>query len=365
MKITGFIFDLSKGGAQGVFVTVMNYFCENGYNVDIVTQNLNEEVHVKDINSEIDITSLNAVGAKSALFALIDYVKNNEIECAWAFGPELCVNLYLAKILCKKKFPILGRSINTLSVEFKHTKSLFRRIVTHTLIKLFFHKIDYVVAQSINMGDDLVENYRFSESQVIVINNALSKKYEEEIRKPSQIERDNYLLYVGRLEQQKGLPMLLTAFSEMENKGEKLILLGDGGEKNRLQQMTHELKIEQRVQFESYTNQTIQYYEKAEGVILSSYFEGFPNVLIEALSCGTPIVSFDSPSGPSEIIVDGINGYLVEYCNVGKLAEAMDLALSTKWDHMKIKETSKKYTSAVLLEKYMDLQKKCEANIER
>ena len=72
MKITGFIFDLSKGGAQGVFVTVMNYFCENGYNVGIVTQNLNDEVHVKDINSEIDITSLNAVGAKSALFALID-----------------------------------------------------------------------------------------------------------------------------------------------------------------------------------------------------------------------------------------------------------------------------------------------------
>ena len=66
----------------------------------------------------------------------------------------------------------------------------------------------------------------------------------------------------------------MTAFSEMENKGEKLILLGDGSEKNRLQQMTHELGIEQRVQFESYTNQTIPYYERGAGVLRRGAGEG-------------------------------------------------------------------------------------------
>lgn len=360
MKITGFIFDLSKGGAQGVFATVMNSFRKNGHEVDVVTLNLENAVYLDNIDKGIKVVSLNTSGAEKSLPALINYVKNHDIETAWVFGPELCVDIYWAKWLSRKDFPIIGRCINTLSVEFKYTDSLRRKYITNALLKMFFHKITYVIAQSNNMKDDLIENYHFKESQVKTINNALSKKYEEEFNNSNELERDNYFLYVGRLEKQKGLHMLLTAFSQVKDKTTQLVLLGDGSQRGSLEQLAVELGISHRVEFVNYTNQTIQYYKKAIAVVLSSYFEGFPNVLIESLSCGTPVVSFDLPSGPNEIIVQGVNGYLVEYCNVQKLAEKMELTMHNKWDYAKIKESARRYAGPTILKKYADLLKQCE-----
>ena len=163
-SITAFIFNLSKGGAQGVFVTVMNHYYDNGYNVHVVVQNLDESVYKEELREGIRISSLGTASAKKSVIAIINYVNKNVIENAWVFGPEMAVNVYLAKKICNKKFKIYARSINTLSVEYKYTETFFRKYVTQFLVKKFFHKVDIVVAQSNNMAKDLINNFSFKKA---------------------------------------------------------------------------------------------------------------------------------------------------------------------------------------------------------
>ena len=352
--ITAFIFDLSKGGAQGVFVTVMNHFVRKGYHVRIVLQNLKDAIHKDDLNDSIEIQSLDTNSAKDSLVKLIKYVKNNSIENAWVFGPELAVNLYIAKKINGKKFPIYARSINTLSEEFKRTNSFFRKYVTHNLIRLFYHKVNSIVAQSTNMGNDLIDNYGFKKNQVFVINNALSDLYDQEIRKPAEPLKHEYLLYVGRLEEQKGLKMLLNSFAMMDNKLIKLFIVGEGSQKEELIKEASDLGISNRVDFVGYASNIVNFYRGATATVLTSYYEGFPNVLIESIACGTPIVAFDLPSGPKEII-NGDNGLLVKYLDIAEMAAALDFSIEKKWDRDSIKASANRYSQNVILKKYSEI----------
>lgn len=352
--ITAFIFDLSKGGAQGVFVTVMNYFAREGYKVRVVVQNLNDAVHKDELHDSIEMHSLETNSAKDSLMKLIKYVRKNNIENAWVFGPELAVNLYIAKKITGKKFPIYARSINTLSEEFKRTNSFFRKYVTHSLIRMLYHKVNAIVAQSINMGNDLIDNYDFKKSQVYVINNALSDIYDQEIRNPVETLKYDYLLYVGRLEEQKGLKMLLKSFAMMDNKAIKLFIVGEGSQKEELIQVANDLGISNRVDFVGYASDVLDYYRGATATVLTSYYEGFPNVLIESIACGTPVIAFDLPSGPKEIINDD-NGLLVKYLDVAKMAAAFDIAIEKNWDRNRIKASAGRYSQQTILHKYSEM----------
>jgi glycosyltransferase involved in cell wall biosynthesis len=203
------------------------------------------------------------------------------------------------------------------------------------------------------MAEDLKNNYYVKESQITVINNPLSQQYEEELEYNWEIKKENYILFIGRLEKQKGIYMLLDAFNMLKNDKIKLVIVGEGSEKNNIKKKVELLGLSNRVQFIDFTKSTIDYYRKARVTVLSSYFEGFPNVIIESLACGTPVVSYDCPSGPSEIIQNKINGYLVKYLDVNDLAKKIDKSLVRQWQTKLIKNTAMKYKCEVIMKKYI------------
>lgn len=353
MKVVAFICDLSKGGAQGVFVNAVNYLYENGINVEIVVQSLEDPVYKYKLNNMIQITDLNAKNAKKMILPLKEYLKKNEFTHAFAFGPEIAINLYLLRKWMKLDFKIIGRSLNTLTQEFSYADSFFRKKITATLIKTFFHRIDFAIAQSTNMKDDMISNWGFSTDKVVVINNALQPAYESEAKSEIQNKKENYIMYAGRLEKQKGLEMLLKAFSMLKEKNVELKIIGSGSLKDNLIKQCNELNIGDRVEFIEHTTEIMNYYRTAKIVAMTSYFEGFPNVLIEAIACGTPIVAYDLPSGPKEIIYDGENGYLVPYLDVEAFSKKLDDALKQSWNAHKIKQTSFRYFRKSIMPEYI------------
>lgn len=143
MKVVAFICDLSKGGAQGVFVNVVNYLYENRIDVEIVVQSLEDPVYKNKLNNTIQITSLDVKNAKKMILPLKEYLKKNEFTHAFVFGPEIAINLYLLRKWMKLNFKIIGRSLNTLTQEFSYADSFFRKKITATLIKNYFHRIDF------------------------------------------------------------------------------------------------------------------------------------------------------------------------------------------------------------------------------
>lgn len=355
MKIKAFIFNLSKGGAQGIFVNVVNHLFHSGKDIEVVSQHLRDAVYLEDLDSNINVVNLEVTSQKAVFSAVMNYVRESDFDCAFVFGQELAVYLYLAKKLLRKKYMIVGRCLNTISKEYSLADGWFRKYVTHTFVKLFYHRIDYLVAQSDGMAKDLVDNYSFQKEKICVINNPMSPRFEAQcIDGRHEVHRQNYLLYVGRLESQKGLDLLLEAFRKLADQSVELYLVGEGKLKEQLEALAKELGVEERVRFLPYTRDIIPYYVNAKATVLSSYYEGFPNVLVESIACGTPVVSFDTPSGPSDIIIEGENGFLVDYLNVEALRDGLQKVFSREWDSMEIKKTALRYQNSRIMKAYQD-----------
>jgi glycosyltransferase involved in cell wall biosynthesis len=135
----------------------------------------------------------------------------------------------------------------------------------------------------------------------------------------------NRIVAAGRLSPQKGFDLLLTAFTDVARRvpSAHLTIFGEGPERSALERQAVELGIAKRVQFPGVTSAPGEWISAADIFVLSSRFEGFPNVLLEALAAGLPSVAFDCPWGPADIVQDRKTGLLVPAENVPALADAL------------------------------------------
>jgi glycosyltransferase involved in cell wall biosynthesis len=132
------------------------------------------------------------------------------------------------------------------------------------------------------------------------------------------------VLAVGRLTYQKDFSTLLRAFATVREKMDaRLVILGDGPDRRNLESLATKLDIENHVDFPGYVDNPYPYLKRADLFVLSSRYEGLPNVLIEAQICGAPIVSTDCPTGPDEILMKGRAGVLVPVGDAASMAVAM------------------------------------------
>ena len=134
------------------------------------------------------------------------------------------------------------------------------------------------------------------------------------------------VMAAGRLAQQKGFDLLLRAFAEIapRRSGWRLAIFGDGPESTSLREMTRDLGLSGLVIFPGFSRTLHLALRKSQLFVLSSRYEGMPNVLAEAMAWAVPCISFDCPTGPAELISHGRNGLLVPPQDVGRLAAAMD-----------------------------------------
>jgi glycosyltransferase involved in cell wall biosynthesis len=204
-------------------------------------------------------------------------------------------------------------------------------IVNLSLVRRLFPSSERIIAVSIGVQKDLVKNFNIPEEKVTVIYNPyniddIKKKSKEEI-KHKWLNHQEYktVVTVGRLEKQKNHSLLIKAFNKATEKlpNIRLIIIGEGSEREKLTKLVSQLDLDNKIEFTGEKTNPFKYLSRADLFVLSSDMEGFPNVLIEAMICGCPVISTDCQSGPNEIIRNTQNGYLVPVGDIDSLSQTI------------------------------------------
>ena len=328
-KITFLISTLGGGGAESVCVEMANTFVQNNWEVDLVILNLKGEVHLNRLSKKINLIVLNSNHARYSPLKLLKYIYKNKIKKILVFNYELSVVLVILRILFQIKIIIISRCISTFSAKMMQYQKLsnWDRFFVAPLIKYFYDKVDFVITQSNGMREDLIQVYSNLNKKSNVIFNPIPVQLIDYANQNdlSKIKKKDYLLCIGRLEITKGFHNAIKAFSGIVEKYPylRLKIVGKGSQEKYLKKLATEYSIENKIDFEGFSTNIIPYYLHARVTILPSLFEGYPNVLIESITMNTPVIAFDCPSGPNEIIIDGVNGYLVKNQDVNDLQKKM------------------------------------------
>ncbi len=341
-KIAFFVPSLRGGGAEKMMIHLANSFADKGLQVDLI---MAEDSGVYEIPKNINKVCFGVAKLKYSLFPLIKYLRRNKPDVLIATMEHASVIAVLANFLARSRTKIIARVANTLSLSLQGT-SPRRRLIRKYGAMFFYRFADKVVANSKGSAKDLMKTLKLRRDKVKVIYNPtvtpdIFEKAKEEINhKWLKNKKSPVLLAVGRLHQQKDFPILIKAFSKLKEarRDLKLIILGEGEERKKLEQLIKELNIEDSVDMPGFATNPYRYMANSDVYVLSSRWEGLPNTLIEAMVCGTPVVSTNCPSGPSEILENGKYGKLVPVGDVDALAKA-------------IKETLKNPISPDILQK--------------
>ncbi len=355
-KITMLAFSLEHGGAEKVCVTLCNELVNRNYDTELWIVNYSETALLKQLDNRVSVFRLNREHVRNCLFPLYKLFVQQKPERILIFHIELAILAIVLKKLFFLKTKIFVRSINTLSHAFKDVKWSLRNYLMLKVIKNVMSNAHKIIAQSNGMREDLIKSFKIEKSKIATIYNPAINILANNNSVIEKTNIENEFLFVGRLSPQKGLVNLLKAFKLAYEKNSNiyLTLVGEGTENEMLKKMVVNLGLSSVVSFEGYQENTLSYFKRVKATLLTSFFEGFPNVLVESIALGTPVIAFNCPSGPEDIIVPGVNGILVTHLNVEDFSKAI-LAVANndiQFNRTAIIDTSKRFSTTTIVKQY-------------
>ncbi|MEZ8709237.1 glycosyltransferase, partial [Vibrio alginolyticus] len=295
--------------------------------------------------------------ARYSSFAIYKYFRSFELDTLLVFNHQLLMISIVSKILMNANFKIYSRGINTLSKELTSNKSFLNGKFLKFLITILYPRVNGVICQSQGMKEDLLTLIPKIEGKLVTINNPINDKYKN--ISVQTVDDANYILFVGRIEKQKNLSEAVDIFSRVVKRlpGLEFYIVGTGSEEAGLKQYVNDKDLTDQVRFIGSINDASKLaslYSNAKVTLLTSLFEGFPNVLVESISFGTPVVAYDCMSGPRDIIVDKVNGYLIELNNNRDFQKKLIQTIETDWNKVNIERTISHLDSKEVSKKYLD-----------
>lgn len=350
--------DLRAGGAERVSVDLARAFKSFGYDVEFVL--LNEEGEFLDeARSEFSVFNLNVKRVRHALMPLIRYLKHRRPDLLIANMWPLTSIAVIANILSLFKNRLLLVEHITLSNQYTSWGKFHNLIMRLSLI-LTYRFANKVAAVSEGSARETARMAKLPLYRVAVLYNPIPLRLRPSMDNIADAELlwncslHNRILSVGSLKDQKNHKLLIRAFAKISSLDSKLIILG-GGDVRPLRKLTEQLGIHERVVFAGVKPDPSPFYATAKLFVLSSDYEGFGNVIVEALSFGLPVVSTDCPYGPAEILEYGKWGILVPVGNVTTLVSAIERALVSSVDAHALITRASDFAPNLVAKRYLEL----------
>ena len=334
LHVLFFTSTLGHGGAEMHLLRLMNSLDPKQFSLALALARPGG-LYESALTRNITVHALNADGATSSTASMIRSIwplrriiqtERPDIVCSVMNHANMVSILACSRLSIRPKVVICVQ--NPPCIQYRHT----RHIVSRSLFLLMPHLYryaDHVIALSQGVAQDLLSLVPAVRDHIDVIYNAgVDSRVYEGMHQSAVLEelpKDGPLIVAcGRLTAQKGFPYLIEALARVrQSVPAHLWIMGVGELHQCLVEKIRSLGLTHCVRLLGFQQNPYQYMAAANVFALSSIFEGFGNVIVEAMACGAPVVATDCPYGPAEIISNGINGLLVPPANVDALSRAL------------------------------------------
>ena len=363
--IAYFVPRLEAGGAERVGLEIIRQLIRRGIAVDFIVTRSGGELWsfipagARVVNLKSWKIESNSLGVLTSLPALVRYLKRRRpavLISTWGAGNVVSL---IAKKYFLRNLKLIARHESCFSLQRKHAKiGIYNR-----LLKWLFPVADSVVAVSNDAAEDLRNCVPLAADSITYVPNpVVTAALFEQTRIPlKHTWLDDptvpVIIACGSLDfLRKDYPTLLRAFADLRrSRNARLIILGRGPDKPQLVNLAQELGIQTDVEFPGFQSNPFAYISQSQVFVLSSRFEGLPTVLIEALACGTPVVSTDCLAGPREILEGGKWGALTPVGDWKAMSKAIQETLDNPPDSNMLIAAALRYSSTAAMNQQFKL----------
>lgn len=294
---------LRAGGAERVMVSLLRNLDRERFDLALAVVDMTNAVFAADLPPGVELIDLGCVRVRQAVPKIIRLIRERRPDVVFSTLGYLNLAIAIVRPLLPRGIRFVARETAMVSrgiAEFRYPgllKALYRR---------FYGKLDLIICQSQAMLADVRATFGLPDAKMVVINNPVDvERVRALAAQPVEwplAGRAPRLVAVGRLGREKGFDLLLDALALLPDVPLELVVLGEGGLEAELRQQAQRLGLADRVRFVGYQANPYAWIATADAFVLSSRHEGFPNVVIESLACGKPVIATPAPGGTLEIL---------------------------------------------------------------
>lgn len=323
---------LTAGGAERVFLHLLRHLDRERF-APILAVGAADGAYLSLVPPDVPVHVLGARRARAAAPAIVRLVRRLKPDTVFS-----TLGMNLGVMMARPFFPrgtrVVLREGSSLSAFLadKARQSRISAAMIRTAVRLLYSRADRIICQSDFMLADLVATSGLAPDRMVRIHNPVDIAELEKSaasRAPVFEGPGPHLLSVGRLSFEKLLPVLVQAFARVvaEHPSATLTLVGDGPERANIEAAIAKERLGESVRLIGFEPNPAPFFARADLFVSSSLYEGFSNVVLEALALGTPVVVTDCPSGNREVVREGVNGWFARPNDVESLADTILRAL--------------------------------------
>ena len=358
-RIALFIGSMRGGGAERVMLTLAGGFAERGVDVDLVLVKAEGE-YMGMVPEGVRLVDLDTSRTLTALPRFLNYLRRERPSSLLSTVLPTDLAALMAKPIHGRRLRVVVRQATTFSDTFDVEAFKTRQFMR--LARLLMPSADAIVAVSDGVACDLRAQVPRAAGKVTTIYNpvvapGLSKQAAASVEHAwFSSGGAPVILAAGRLSGEKDYPTLLRAFAEVvRSRPARLVILGQGVERESLLELAERLGVSDRFDLPGFDVNPFRHMSRASVFVLSSRYEGFPNVLAQAMACGAPVVSTDCRSGPSEMLEGGRWGRLAPVGDWRAMARAIEATLDDPMPAEALKARASVYSVEASVERYLEV----------
>ncbi len=323
IKILFTLPNLGGGGAERVIINIIKRLEREKYDITLLLVDETIDTLLYLIPKDIEIFSLNKRRTREALFALIQKIWEIRPHIIFSTTNRMNLLVLMASFFISKKIKIYIREPNLPSAQITNGTL---KLLDKVLISLLYPKSYRIVAQTPQMAQEIEKHFGIKREKIVTQINPIDKEtIQKNLKERVEIFDTKYrnLVAVGRLSYQKGFDLLIQVMEKVIKEAPKtrLYILGEGEDREKLQKLIDDYRLDKHVFLMGFQQNPHKYIQAADAFVLSSRWEGLPNVVLEAMYIGTFVIMSRVNPYVETIIEEKRCGLLYHFDDIEKLGE--------------------------------------------